>query len=79
MSDIEFLEVDDLIKIYNSRGQLRKRIKRINFQYPHPIIITESEEELIHKLNWKYNLGVTELLGIHREAGTWGRYCVYYK
>ena len=79
MNEIKFLELDDLIKIYNSRGQLRKGIKKINLQYPHPIIITESEEDFILKLNWKYNLGVTELLGIYREVGTWGNFSVYYK
>ena len=79
MNEIKFLEIDDLIKIYNSRGQLRKGIKKINVRYPHLIIIDESKEEFIHKLNYKFNLGVTELLGIHREAGTWGNYCVYYK
>ena len=79
MSEIKFLELDDLCKYYTRKGQLRKGIKKIYFSYPHPVIIEMSKEELTHKLNWKYNFGITELLGIHREVGTWGNYCVYYK
>ena len=79
MSNIKFLELDDLHKYYNSRGQLRKGIKKIWFSYPHPVIIKEDKKEFILKLNWKYNFGITELIGIHREAGTYGKYCAYYK
>ena len=79
MTNIKFLEIDDLHKYYNSRGKLKRGIKKIWFSYPHPVLIKEGKEELIKKLNWKYNFGITELIGIHRDIGTWGTYCVYYK
>ena len=79
MKFIKFLKLDDLHKYYNSKGQLRKGVKKIYFSYPHSVIIKESKEEFIKKLNWKYNFGITKLIGIYREPETYGQYCIYFK
>ncbi len=78
MDSIKFLELNDLHKYYNSKGQLRKGVKKIHFSYPHPVIIKENKKEFILKLNWKYNFGITKLIGIYREPETYGEYCVYF-
>ena len=79
MTKIKFLELDDLQKCYNSRGQLKKGVKKIHFSYPHPVMIKDSEEGFMLKLNWKYNFGITKLIGIYKEPETWGEYCVYFR
>lgn len=79
MKHIKFLKLDDLYKCYTSKGQLRKGIKKIHFSYPHPVIIKEDKKEFILKLNWKYNFGITKLIGVYREPETYGEYTVYFR